>query len=687
MERKVFSDTFIAATMNRDFINIKVDREERPDLDRLYMTATQLMTGRGGWPNSVFLTPDLRPFFAGTYFPPVDHPGRPGFPRVLSALQEAWIDRRDEVEAIATRLHSEIESVQAGLRGGDPPDSTLVMAAVSGIHERFDEVNGGFGRAPKFSPAIDLELLLDEIETHGDSTSARMVTVTLDAMAAGGLRDHVGGGFHRYATDARWRVPHFEKMLYNQAQLAVVYARAAVLLGPSRWRDVARQTLDFVAAELTSADGAFFTALDAEVDGVEGSFYTWTSGQIEDALGSSAAAQLLRYYDLEAVPEGEGGFALFQRDESVATAADSTPLAEALRALYSARAVRQRPRLDDKILTSWNGMMIAAASDVGRLLGDDEAIDMARAAADFAWARLRRDEGRLWRSLRGGSAYQHAFLEDYAHLAHGLQALFEATGDSLWSERAGELVRVATQDFGDAVSGGFYNTTAAEDLIVRSNSAVDGALPSANAVLAHVFLRSANRPASLHQAWGTLAAFGDGMRQSPGAYTHLLAAAGKALRAGSAPSLDSAVGPTARGSPLSAANADLVDAEILTTVPDRPLAGEPFEIVVRLQIADGWHINAHPATTGLIPTTLHLELAAGELAVEVVTYPDGEDHVIAELGDTLSVWSGTVELRTRGTATRAGRDTLIARIDFQACDDRRCLLPTQITRVAELIID
>jgi uncharacterized protein YyaL (SSP411 family) len=685
MERKVFSNVEIAAIMNRDFINIKVDREERPDLDRLYMTATQLMTGRGGWPNSVFLTPDLRPFFAGTYFPPEDHSGRPGFPRVLSSIQDAWVDRRDQVEEVATRLQAEIASIQAGLNLGDPPTQALVGAAVEAIHRRFDETNGGFGMAPKFPPAIDLELLLDQIEAGETGESLRMMTATLAAMAAGGLRDHVGGGFHRYATDARWRVPHFEKMLYNQAQLARIYAKASVLTGEQRWRQVTGEILDFVTAELTSPEGAFYTALDAEVDGVEGSFYTWTATELDSVLGEQGAAHLLSVYDLEPVPEGEGGYALFLRASAQTQSHNDASIRATLKTLHDVRRNRDRPRLDDKILTSWNGMMIAAAADVGRWLDDERAIAMAEGAATFAWSNLRREDGRLWRSWRLGKAYQEAFLEDYAFLAQGLEALAKATGDTLWHDRAGELVAVATDEFEDAVSGGFYNTTSAQDLIVRAKSGVDSALPAANAVMTRVLLQMAETdPDRLPQAWRTLAAFGGGMRERPGAYTHLIAAAGHALRLGPAPTVFEEFGPSAL---FASGPAPLVTGEILHSTPRRPTVGQVVDIRVHLKIADGWHINSNPAALNLIPTSLALTLIGAGLRVDEVAYPEGSDHVIAELGDTLSVWSGAVEITAHGTALTPGSGTLTAVIDYQACDNRRCLAPTQLSATIEMEID
>ncbi|MBT3343129.1 MAG: thioredoxin domain-containing protein [Gemmatimonadetes bacterium] len=680
MERLVFSDLEIAAQMNRDFINIKVDREERPDIDRLYMTATQLMTGRGGWPNSVFLTPDLRPFFAGTYYPPEDLPGRAGFPRVLRGISTAWSDRRNEVEDVATRLQSEIAAIQSG-HAGAAPDSQLVARAVGQIKGRFDATNGGFGSAPKFPPAITLEFLLDEIEVRDDPETRRIVKATLNAMARGGIRDHVGGGFHRYATDARWRVPHFEKMLYNQAQLARLYARAAVVMDEPEWRPVAREILDFVAAELTSPEGGFYTALDAEVDGTEGSSYTWTESQLDSTLGTEAATALLQVFDLEEVPEGDGGHALFLRPSDGLSPADdlangTTVVNRALGLLRAVRALREQPRRDDKVLTAWNGMMIAAAADVGRWLEDDEAVEMARHAADFTWSNLRTKDGRLWRSWRAGQAYQPGFLEDYAHLVVGYLAVSRATGDITWRQRARELLHVAIDDFGDPVAGGFYNTRPDPGLIVRSKSATDGALPSANAVLAHALLDLGVAEADDDLQWRArrvFAAFGDDLRQHPSAYTHLIAAIGRMMKGTSTAVSASPGRPLVQGD--------------LTIEPQPQKVGESMVVTLHLQIEDGWHINAHPAAAGLLPTTMSLWSHEGELEVDEVTYPSGESHVIAEVEDTLSVWTGSVVLSAGCRVSTAGAGELVALIDYQACDESRCLAPAQLAVRAALMVE
>ena len=495
MEREVFSDPEIAAAMNDGFVNIKVDREERPDLDAIYMTATQILARHGGWPNSVFLTPALEPFFAGTYFPPRDLPGRPGFPRVLEEVRTAWIERRPEVEQVAFEVAERIRQAQA--MAGEPrePGAGVAAVAVERIKALYDSDNGGFGGAPKFPPTMRLELLRQVHAEEGDEEAGRILQRSLEAMARGGIHDHAGGGFHRYATDAGWRVPHFEKMLYNQAQMLRLYARAYLSTGDERWRRVAEGILRYVRREMTSEKGAYFSALDAESEHVEGKYYTWTEEGVREALGSAAADTLLAAYGLAPVPEGEGA-ALYQRT-GIGSAADALGVGEAalrasleasLERLRQARQSRAYPLLDDKVITAWNGMMIAAAAEAGAVLGDEGAIAEAEAAARFVLEHLR-EGGGLYRVHRAGASRYEGYLEDYAHLADGLLALHRAGGRPRWLAEARSVADAMVDRFRDTDGGGgFFFTTGGRDLIARSKVAWDGALPAANAVAARVLL-------------------------------------------------------------------------------------------------------------------------------------------------------------------------------------------------------
>ncbi|MCU1431594.1 MAG: hypothetical protein JWP95_699, partial [Actinotalea sp.] len=459
MAHESFEDEATAAFMNEHFVNIKVDREERPDVDQLYMTAVQIMTRRGGWPMSVWLTPDLKPFYAGTYFPPTDAHGRPGFPTVLHALAEAWRERRGEIESSAVEMTRAIRSVAAA----PEEKATLTAETIDRLVLRstadYEPEFGGFGDAPKFPRQTLLRLLLTWVETGGGNDSdrarvKRMLMKTLDAMADGGIRDHLGGGFHRYSTDARWLVPHFEIMLYDQAMLAPIYAQAARLLDRPRYARVARGICDFVLREMTGNGGEFFTAFDAEVDHREGLNYLWTPQQVVEVLGTEDAARFNRIYGLDAGPN----FADPHHDAGVPRnnilflpngpgADEDDPAIAAMREkLRLARGKRKQPLLDTKVITAWNGLMIMGLAVCSRELDEPRYRDAAIRAADFL-ARTHRGDNRreLARSSRNGAMRHAGTLDDYASLAHALFELHATTHDVRW-EREGEALVDAMLD-------------------------------------------------------------------------------------------------------------------------------------------------------------------------------------------------------------------------------------------------
>ena len=433
MEREVFENEAIAALMNERFICIKVDREERPDLDEIYMMATQLMTQHGGWPNSVFLTPDLKPFFAGTYFGPTDQPGRPGFRTLVTQLGQAWTTQRDEINEVSGRAADAIRNVLGERLAAIPKatlDAALVDSAVQEIAASYDPRDGGFGLAPKFPSDFYYSFLLDvhaRRASAGDQDEATlaMVTGTLDAMAAGGIHDHVGGGFHRYATDGQWKVPHFEKMLYNQAHLAVAYLDAYAATGEARHADAARGIFRFVGEVFTGPQGQFYSALDAETDAVEGAYYVWTREEITRVLGDKDAAAFLSAFELADVPifpghkHPEGGTLV----RKARGQANTPEIAAMLAKLAEVRKARKLPRLDDKAIASWNGMMIDAYARGAEVLKDDAYRAAAAKAAEFVLTFMRTPDGRLVRSIRLAdekkamlTAPQEGFLEDYATL-------------------------------------------------------------------------------------------------------------------------------------------------------------------------------------------------------------------------------------------------------------------------------
>jgi len=501
MERESFSQPAIAAEMNRAFVNVKVDREERPDLDEIYMLATQMLAGQGGWPNSVFLTPRLEPFFAGTYFPPEDAHGRPGFPTVVRSLVHAWQERRSEVEeqarevSEAMRRHlEEIEPWREALPGGE-----LARRALDGLRQRFDPTWGGFGQQPKFPTPSNLWLLstavdgeLPGVDRDRRSVAAMMLGATLGAMARGGIHDQLAGGFHRYATDREWRVPHFEKMLYDNGLLLEIYARQAARNGDAESYRVTLAVADWLEREMTSPEGALFSALDAETDGREGAFYVWRREEIEALLGEEDAAFLAPLFGFADEPffEGEAYVLHLPRPLDVQARARRTTREalldeiEPLRArLLAARAIRKRPATDDKILADWNGTAIAGLAAAGRWLARPELTERAARAAEFVLAELRTDDGTLLHAWRAGRGSVAAFLSDYAFLVRGLLRLHASSGETRWLDEARRLTEEQIRRLA-APGGGFFNAAEADDLLVRGKETFDGAMPAANSVAA-----------------------------------------------------------------------------------------------------------------------------------------------------------------------------------------------------------
>ncbi|MEO8638929.1 MAG: thioredoxin domain-containing protein [Chloroflexota bacterium] len=535
MAHESFEDPAVAAQLNRDFVAIKVDREERPDLDDVYMAAVQTLTGSGGWPMSVFLTPALEPFFGGTYFPPEDRHGMPGFPRVLGAISDAYRDRRDEVVEQGRQLAAQLREQLEVQPGRTDVERRQLDAAAGRLGEAFDPQHGGFGGAPKFPAPMTLEFLLRSWRRSGDAGVLEMVTVTLDRMAEGGIHDQVGGGFARYSTDAPWLVPHFEKMLYDNAQLAHAYLEGFRATGHQRYADVARRTLDFMLRELATDDGGFASALDADSEGEEGRFYIWDFDPFIEALrgaglDAAAAQDLAAYWGVMPGGNWEGRSIL----HVVGPEAPAQDVLDRARdALLAERGQRVHPGRDDKQLAAWNGMALRALAHGFLVLGEDRFAEAARAGMRFIRAHLLRDEGRLWRTARGGTAHTPAFSEDYAHVADGLLASHAALGDAADLELAVALMDRAVADFWDEASGTFFDTSQEHDRVVaRPRSLIDGATPAANSVAADVLLRLAlltGAPDHDRRARSILRAAGPALELQPSRFGRMLAAADRAL--------------------------------------------------------------------------------------------------------------------------------------------------------------
>jgi uncharacterized protein len=497
MEHESFENEEIAATMNDLFVNIKVDREERPDLDSLYMSAVQSMTGHGGWPLNVFLTPDGTPFYGGTYFPPEDRMGMPGFPKVLEAVASAFKERREEVEENAQQIRGLLQRAMKELPKPDDLTPGLLAEASEQLARSFDARNGGFGGAPKFPQPAAIEFLLRQEKRGGGQREAVMVQRTLDRMASGGIYDQIGGGFHRYAVDAIWLVPHFEKMLYDNAQLASVYLAGYQAYGDDRYRRVAEETLDFVARELTDPNGGFYATLDADTAGHEGLFYTWTPDELDEALDEEDAAIAKRWFNVEPAGNFEGRTVL-AIPRTAADVADRLGISEAAlmeslarirQRLLEAREQREHPGRDEKVITAWNGLMLRAFADGSRILDRDDFRAVAVRNADFVLEHLQR-EGRLLRSWKDGDARIGGFLEDYAFFIDGLLALYRATFDARWLDEAMRLAQQMVAEFADPDGVGFFDTNASHETpVARPRDLHDGATPSGNSVAAEVLLR------------------------------------------------------------------------------------------------------------------------------------------------------------------------------------------------------
>ena len=690
MERLVFSNEEIADLMNRWFVNIKVDREERPDLDKIYMLATQLVSGSGGWPNSVFLTPELKPFFAGTYFPPEDAHGRPSFPRVLESIHTAWETRREELFAASEHLTEAIRELESGSR--EPPrtpDSMLVKRTRLELEARYDARFGGFGGAPKFPSTMSLDFLLTSWMDTGDETTWQVVEHSLEAMSHGGVYDQVGGGFHRYATDTQWRVPHFEKMLYNQAGLGCLYLRAFELSGRSSWGALANDILEFVKRELTSPEGPFYSALDAETEAVEGKYYLWTAEEVRTVLGGDEDL-FHSLFELAPVPE-TGGNAVVKKPSDTSDIGPSpdelTRLKDMRRRLLEVRSRRVYPLRDDKIITSWNGLMIETYAYAYRVLKDPAYRRTAEAAAEFVLEHMRRPDGGFYRVYRNGNAKYPAYLEDYAFLARGLLSLHRAGNGERWLTAGKTVVDQMLRHFWDADAGGFYYTEGGADLLVRIKDGQDSALPSANAVAVDVLLDLAEftgDPVYRERAARCLQSFGGMMQARPQGFIRMIAAADRYLK--SRPKI-----PLAAFSGFSLPpTAEPVVQAHLRTETATPIPGQAFAMSVDLSIQPGWHVNAYdPSARTLLPTSMTLNSDL-PLTVLDTTYPISQPFYYEALDETLNVYQGEVSLGARlqlHPNAPTGADGVVrVLIQYQACDDTRCLPPGELQKAMPISV-
>ena len=702
-EREIYSNPEIAKLMNQWFINIKVDREERPDIDRIYMLATQTLTGRGGWPNNVFLTPDLKPFYAGSYFPPQDREQRPGFKRVLESLHRAWNDDRPKVLATAERVYQALQQAARGLEAGGSsspaPHQWLAEALAEALVEalveaarRYDDFDAGFsgGGATKFPQSPLLSMLLTAGaprakagigEREPDAKARRMATETLAAMAEGGLMDQLAGGFHRYSIEPSWSVPHFEKMLYDNAQLLSLYAHAYSITGEALFRQVALRTAHYLMAEMRAPEGGFYSAQDAEVDGVEGASYLWTRRQIETVLGKSGAGRFMRLYTLTPMPEGfaghpqaEGGV-LRVDSQRTGNLASGNRLAFALDALrplreklLAARSKRPQPARDEKIVTATNALAIIGFADAGRWLKDPALTRTALGTATWIWQRaFDPASGELVHQFFAGHPGNGGFLDDYALLGQAFLTLHRQTGDAVWLSRARQIAEAMLKRF-DRGEGRLADTRNRADLLVAPPAEGDSVQPSGQssaigllldlslatgdsryaAIARRVLTALAAQIAAQPSAWGALLA--------PLSRPQLVAALEKAPQAQLAQT-------------VLADSADHIRAQarLATTKTGT-------DLIVTIAVDPGYHINANPASdAGLVSTQLTL---SGHPGLKV-DYPAAQRFKAPFAPQGIAVYQGRVTLLGHLPPAPVRRPS-VASLRVQACNDEVCLAPATI---------
>ena len=535
MEHESFENEAIAALMNENFVNIKVDREERPDLDQIYMNAVQMMTGQGGWPMTMFLTPDGVPFYGGTYFPPSDRYNMPGFPRILASVAEAFRSQPDQVASTATAMLGELRRVGLAEQSREVLREEILDSAFRRISANYDRTNGGFGGAPKFPPAMNLEFFLHRHNRKGSPEALEMVEHTTRRMAEGGMYDQLGGGFHRYSVDAKWLVPHFEKMLYDNALLSRMYLHLYQVTKDPAARRIAEETLDYVAREMTDAGGGFYSSQDADSEGEEGKFFVWSRQEILDVMGERDGNLFCDFFDVTAGGNFEGQNILHINASITDTAARNKVSAEDLQAiidsgrqkLFARREQRVKPGRDQKVLTAWNGLMLAGFAEASAILERPDYREVAEANARFLLSHLRSD-GLLLRTYKDGEAKLNAYLEDYACLIDGLISLYEATGELTWIESAVALADKMIEQFWDDSEGGFFFTGKShEKLIVRSKEFMDNATPSGNSIAALSLLKLNLLTANddyRRRATAVLRLMADQIRRYPSAFGFALSA-------------------------------------------------------------------------------------------------------------------------------------------------------------------
>jgi len=653
MARESFENDKIAEVLNSNFISIKVDRERRPDVDETYMLATQLITGGGGWPNSVFLTPERKPFYAGTYFPPDP------FRSLLSQVSGYWLRQGDQLRQDADKLADTIDAIMTRRVEAEEITPQVLKTAADTLLQNYDLVYGGFGGAPKFPQESTLLFLLRMAEKDGHKDALDAVSYTLDSLLNGGITDQAAGGFHRYSVDAKWLVPHFEKMLYNQALITSALVRTYALTGNERLAAGARRALDYVLDDMTSPEGGFYSARDADSEGEEGTFYVWTPGQIDKALSKDDAAFAKTAFGVTDKGNFEHGATVLHfpkmadqlaKDLGVDEAAFITRIGKIRAKLAKVRSAREAPIRDEKVVAAWNGMMIVTFAEAAEVLGEKRYEKAALGAGTFMWEKMRVG-GTLHRAFFEGKAELDGQQEDYAFGALGFIALHDLTGDKVWLERAETLVSDMVKNFRDEKAGDYY-MTASLNTFGKAKARTDAGTPSGNAAALEAFARLTQRSANPdHRINGEalLAALSGLAVKSPQSNAYSLLAADMQLRGGAGPRQFMSKG--------------IVDARAT-------LDTASGEIIVSVKVADGWHINSNtPLEDFFIPTQLTVEGANNAK----ITYPAHKKMKLGFHDKELALFEGTVELKAKLAKTPASAVT--AKLQVQTCSDKICLEP------------
>ncbi len=666
MERESFENPVIAGLLNRHFISIKVDRERRPDVDETYMLAVMLTTGHGGWPMSSFLTPDGKPFYGGTYFRPDT------FSRMVTRIAALWDSNRSDLLQQGDRVATAVAQASKRKLQSAQIDHNMIVSAVNQTMANHDELQGGFSQAPKFPQESLLFMLLQSAERNPDPAVVEALVITLDAMAQGGIHDQVGGGFHRYSIDNGWLVPHFEKMLYNQAHLARVYLLAWRLTGKPRFRRVAEQILDYVLRDMTSGQGGFYSATDADSEGEEGRFFLWTIEQIRKVLEKPDADLVVEMFGMSDRGNFEGSNIL-HLPVSVAEHAEHmgmpvtdlyTRLDQIRETLYQARERRPHMLRDEKIITAWNGMMISTLALAGDLLQNSDFLLAAKRAAQFVWDHnWKKASKELWRIHLNGKSSVTANQEDYAYFAEGLLHLYDVTGDRVWLERAQQVADAMLHGFWDKANGGFFMGLESGQVAAMGrpkDNGGDGAIPSGNSVALKVLQMLSRRSNNLeygNKAEATLAAFSGLIKLRPSGFSYMLSAA-----------MDLQQGEiSARG--YAAMGGVRADATVLAD----------NKISVQVQVPEGWHINSsQPLQQGLIATQLGLMDQAVGWSLQDVSYPLAETQRLGFQSEPLSLYHGVVNIHARFKRSADAGRILPLQLSLQACNDKVCLPPEKV---------